>query len=405
MKKSLLFAAALCMAASVSAADYFMVGANINGSQNWDPGTVQMTATSTAGVYEWTGTQLGSQFKITEGASWDNAIGQGSGNLTLGQPYSYNQGGSTENITIEGVSVVNNPKVVLDTNAKTVTVTGDSEAFDPSKSDYFLIGSNVNGFGWTDGLGNPALKFTYKDNGIFEWKGEVLGTSFKINDGTWGPVDLGGSGAKLVLGTEYTLVSGGANLDFEGVAEVLNPVVVLNINGEAPTLLVTGESGGDITWHICGLNGGIPEGALPKDFPELAPTDEEGIFLLSSYAITETAGEFKISSTGWGEQYGAPEGTSDEVFISPDQMEVQLGEVGSTGMVSYELEEGFYDITWDYNELYITFAKSTDDSVEAIVVGNDSNAVYYNLHGVQVNNPDKGIFIRVANGKASKVVK
>ncbi len=36
---------------------------------------------------------------------------------------------------------------------------------------------------------------------------------------------------------------------------------------------------------------------------------------------------------------------------------------------------------------------------------NASEAVYYNLQGVRVDNPANGVFVRVAGGKATKVVK
>lgn len=39
------------------------------------------------------------------------------------------------------------------------------------------------------------------------------------------------------------------------------------------------------------------------------------------------------------------------------------------------------------------------------VIAEDGEAVYYNLQGVRVNNPERGIFVKVQNGKAVKVVK
>ena len=43
--------------------------------------------------------------------------------------------------------------------------------------------------------------------------------------------------------------------------------------------------------------------------------------------------------------------------------------------------------------------------VEEILAADDSQAVYFNLQGQKVNNPERGIFIKVVNGKAAKVVK
>lgn len=42
--------------------------------------------------------------------------------------------------------------------------------------------------------------------------------------------------------------------------------------------------------------------------------------------------------------------------------------------------------------------------VESVTVEEDGEAVYYNLQGVKVENPEKGIYVKVQNGKAEKVV-
>ena len=44
-------------------------------------------------------------------------------------------------------------------------------------------------------------------------------------------------------------------------------------------------------------------------------------------------------------------------------------------------------------------------AVEGIEAEVDGEAEYFNLQGVKVQNPEKGIFIRVQNGKAVKIVK
>lgn len=47
--------------------------------------------------------------------------------------------------------------------------------------------------------------------------------------------------------------------------------------------------------------------------------------------------------------------------------------------------------------------KGTDTSVTT--VESEGEAIYYNLQGVRVQNPDKGIFVKVQNGKAVKIAK
>lgn len=50
-----------------------------------------------------------------------------------------------------------------------------------------------------------------------------------------------------------------------------------------------------------------------------------------------------------------------------------------------------------------TVTKSSTDGVEGIEAS-EADAIYYNLQGVQVANPANGVFVKVANGKAVKVV-
>lgn len=407
MKKSLLLAAALFATTAAFGQTYRLVGGNINGSENWDAASAStVMSETTSNVYEWSGTQLGNAFKITVDGTWDNAVGAGSGELTVGTPYSFTQGNSTADIIIGGnCDYVQNPKVVLDMNAKTVTVTGtvvEKEPVDPNELTLYMIGSNVNGHSWE--LAQEDCKFTNMGGGVFEWKGEILGTGFKVNDGTWGNADYNfgsTSGNELTLGEPYYYWANGSsgNIAFAGgFTEVNNPTVTLNLNDA--TITVTGDESGVATWYITGINS---QWELTEDW-ELAPVEgKDGIFGRDVYVV-ETAATLKVSDNGWAHQYGT--NLPEEVFVDADHMTVQLEPVdGEGGNVPYELEEGSYYIEFDLNELILTVKNSADNAVEAVVVGNDAKAVYYNLNGQKVLNPDRGIFVKVVNGKAVKVVK
>ena len=49
-------------------------------------------------------------------------------------------------------------------------------------------------------------------------------------------------------------------------------------------------------------------------------------------------------------------------------------------------------------------AETKQDSIEAIEA-ETAEAVYYNLQGVRVANPENGIFIKVAGNKVEKVIR
>lgn len=56
------------------------------------------------------------------------------------------------------------------------------------------------------------------------------------------------------------------------------------------------------------------------------------------------------------------------------------------------------------NTLNYLAAKSGNSAISVIEVANNGEEIYYTLQGVKVVNPAQGLFIRVANGKATKVI-
>ena len=404
MKKTLLLAAAALFAASnVWALDMYVIGANVDG-KSWELGTNKMTQTG-EGTYEWSGNVLETKFKLNDG-TWGAAynIGQGdAGDITLGTPYKYYMGDGSGDINIAGADVVNNPKIVLDMKAGTIVLTGtpgEKEPVDPSDVTFYMIGSNVNGQSWA--LAQEDAKFENLGNGIYEWKGKELGSGFKINDGTWSnpQFNFGSSGASLYLDEPFYLWadSNSQNIAFADVTTVENPVVTLDINDNCIT--VVGEGSGEFSWYIAGINS-IFE--LTEEWKLYPVEGKDGVFSRNVYVV-ETAGAFKISQDGWSNEIGT--NLPEENFIDPDHMTATLEDVsGEGGNVPYELEEGEYTVTFDYNEYRVTFAVAGEDGVEKVVLTIGGKAEYYNLHGQKVANPDKGIYIKVVDGKALKVVK
>ena len=407
MKKSLLLGAALLVSASSAfALDMYMVGADVNGS-SWAlaQADAKMTET-TAGVYEWTGKTLGNEFKINDG-TWEPTynIGMGDdGSIKLDTPYHYFMGDGSGNITFDGFQLVNNPKVVLDMNAGTILLSGEIgevEPADPTDVTFYIIGSNVNGQSWA--LAQEDAKFTDEGNGIYRWKGNVLGTGFKINDGTWDHSDfnIGSASGEIAMNAPYYYWANGSsgNIAFEGFTTLKDPEVVLNLN-ETTITLVGGTPDGVANWFVCGLNG-VYE--LTDDWM-LSQVGETNVYEREVY-IVETAGKVKISDDGWAHQYGT--NLPEDNFIDPTNLMVYLEAVnGEGGDVPYELEEGSYKVSFDLDELTLTFATATggdDDAVE-IVLGENANATYFNMMGVKVNNPSNGVYVKVANGKATKVI-
>ncbi|MDE5772842.1 MAG: hypothetical protein K2H86_00105 [Muribaculaceae bacterium] len=261
---------------------------------------------------------------------------------------------------------------------------------------YYIIGSNVNGHDWS--LAQEDCKFEAKGDGIFEWNGEFLGTGFKINDGTWGGPNFGaGEVTELTIGEPFSYINdgGSGNIGFEDCTGVNNPKVVLDV--ENSTITVTGEKVGAYEYFFTG------------DFNEWALNDDnkmeevDGILTIKNVTLPE-AGEFKIASTGWAKQYGNNASDEEEpIEISPEVLTTTLGEVGGEGgACTFTLVAGEYDVTFDMDTYEITFAPA--GSGVAAIAAENVEAVYYNLQGVKVANPVKGIYVKVAGKKATKVV-
>lgn len=63
------------------------------------------------------------------------------------------------------------------------------------------------------------------------------------------------------------------------------------------------------------------------------------------------------------------------------------------------------DVTVNLSTNKVTFSWDKATGVDAIEADNCGEAVYFNLQGVRVDNPESGLFIEVKGGKATKVLK
>lgn len=192
----------------VPAPDMFIRGANINGVSAWD-GSPAMSYNYTDKVYEWTGTTLGSNFKFSDSLGWDGQYNIGSNGkpVEIGVPYSYYNGGDSGNIKFASDNeVVNNPKVVLDLNAGTLLITGNSEEQEIS----LTIAGTFNDWNGDD----ADYKLTKTSNGNFEGTFYMFpSSSFQVVllNNTWygyasgnGEIYLNNTGSATVdLGTGY----------------------------------------------------------------------------------------------------------------------------------------------------------------------------------------------------------
>lgn len=124
MKKFYFFLVALVLGVmSASAIDYYLIG-GFNGWTTSDASCKFEAQGDGTYVLDYEG-QLTSGFKINDG-TWSNDaanFGSNGSKLALGEPYKYQVGGSSSDISLAD-GVVDNPHLVLDTNNGTLTITG-----------------------------------------------------------------------------------------------------------------------------------------------------------------------------------------------------------------------------------------------------------------------------------------
>lgn len=270
------------------------------------------------------------------------------------------------------------------------------DEIDYLNTDYYIIGSNVNGNSWA--LAKEDAKFEAKGDGVFEWSGEVLGTGFKVNNGTWddGCPNLG-AGGPLSLDTPYVLTQGGGNIDLAAIdgknpSAINNPKVVLTVKGQEVSIVVSGEPSFGLDWFLAGEYNNWNVDSKEYQFVPVEGSEND-------YTLTvtfEAPGKLKVGSRGWGKGFG---GEGDDILtLGMGEDSATLIE-GGKDFMSYFV--GTYNVSWNPETGAISFVE-TESAVEEVEVATE--AVYFNLQGMRVANPENGLFVKVANGKATKVL-
>lgn len=282
-----------------------------------------------------------------------------------------------------------------------------------SAQDLYIIGSNVNGNSWA--LAAPDAKMENLGSGVYTWTGEILGTGFKINDGTWDNqniegtevvANIGSNGDPLEVGEGYYYEASTDSKDIAMTVDaVSNPTVVINlvegwvmVSGKVETV--------DYDYYLPGDFSAIGWNLVD----ECKFTKEGDKYVLKGITF-ENAGQFKFASDGWTKAYGCPkaeveEGSEEEagpsITIAADNLTgvLTLGadNVASTLVGTFDVEA---TIAEDGETATLIF------SVAGAVSGIDAEnapVYYYNLQGVRVENPTNGIYVKVVGEKAAKVL-
>lgn len=303
----------------------------------------------------------------------------------------------------------------------------------------YLIG-NVNGYNWSTSQGVAATNedgvYTYigvtvnnsgSGSGYFSFA-TVLGEDWD-GEGNVNSGDRYGATNKdeaIEAGEESMVMRFAANVSASGCNSWMlapgNYDMVVNLN--EMTLLVTVGEGGD-----------IPVDPTPGELPEklylignvnghnwdtpitgVETMGDEGVYVWEEVAVADAGsgkGYFNIATVvggGWDDtvntanRYGAPANDTPLEIGQTSAVTLYAVNVNASGCQSWSVDAGTYTVIVNLNEMEITLADASTDGVESLVT-EEGEAVYFNLQGQKVANPDKGIYIKVVNGKAVKVIK
>lgn len=341
------------------------------------------------GGWKWTGTMGADQWfgfatDLLTSDDWNNF----NGNYRLNPPANGTVAGAGEYaLTLGGQDCAfrgNGAKVTYfikqNGNQFTLTVTELSDVPDVPEEEWGIVGA-FNNWGET-----PDVKMTETRTGVWTATMTNLSGEFKFRaNNTWGS-NYGAAGSSLIEADGiYAVSQGGGNFNLAEEAESITFELDLNNN----TLTVDG-----LTPPMLALRGNFVDWGFEWSY--LFQEAENGNYSLYLDGVGADW-EFKIADQNWAEEYT----TNNMEMVAGVKYELKPG----NGLGNMGVDKDYTDVDMYFNlkEGLFWFNSRATSGVAAVEIANGT-ARYFNLQGAEVNNPANGIFIRVLNGKAEKIL-
>lgn len=152
--------------------------------------------------------------------------------------------------------------------------------------------------------------------------------------------------------------------------------------------------------NVCSLFmiGGATAGGWSVDQGTMMVQNADAPMTFTAKSVTLNAETFKITTAIKG---GGSFDSKYYYFADPTDSAKMINNSATDDQWSIA-EAGVYTVTADLATLTITIAKDLPTSASEL--SSASETIYYNLHGVRVANPSEGLYIRMADGKAEKIL-
>lgn len=235
---------------------------------------------------------------------------------------------------------------------------------------------------------NPDI-FTY--TGYLKADADFKFTSNKF----YGDADLEYRNASEDAYETTTLMKGGDDRKFR-VREAANYDIVCDLSNLSISVTKSEYQENPIRYNILYLIGGatVANWNLSQAVP--MQQDANNPFILS-VTTDLVSGTFKIATNchvGYDQDFFHPE-ADDQTKLTLDGTDDRQWQIE---------EEDSYIVKLNLLDQTISITKNENTAIESIFIDNQAqDPVYYNLQGVRVNAPSKGIYIEVRGNKVSKV--
>ena len=260
-------------------------------------------------------------------------------------------------------------------------------------------------------------------DGIATWNYQAIG-AYPVYVKVWDGADnfyYSAEPVQLNTWTALTYASEGTATYIAGQTDTSVYNVQFNVNtNEIYFSLVGGDSDDPIIPEKVYLMGNVNGGTWAADYG-IEAVGNDGVYEWKSIEIGESfegngyfsfatklganADDWNATGPNTGNRYGAIAENESVVAGGKYEVETFIPGVNASGAYSWMIAAGScLDLTLDLNEMTLKVEEASEtNGVNGINVENGA-AVYYNLQGVKVANPENGLYIKVVNGKAAKVL-
>lgn len=395
MKKSLLAMAAVMLLASTADAMY-LIGEPAGA---WDPSVGIEMEQNEDGSWSWSGEIGSSQYfgfatELGESGDWATfnslyRLNPSTGDGTVAEPGMHDLvlGGMDGAFRGCGAPVTLTVSNLGDTYQLEVVAEGEVPPTPPADEQWSLIGAFN---GWD---GDVPMVRSEENGNVWSVTMDQLEGEFKFRCNADWAVNFGYAGDDVVLiesDCELPMMRDGYNFSIAPATDV-----TLTIDVAEGTLSVSGMATAPQEPRILGLVGSMNDWAWEWSYMLMENIEGSNVYTLWLDALAMDW-EFKIVSYDGTEEFSC-----NDMMMMADQLYMLDSNPGNM-KAGADYTDVFMTLDLNEGTLSFTGTQVGDVSVKGIEAA-DADAVYYNMQGVRVENPENGIFVRVANGRASKV--